>query len=116
MPAAFQKVMDYTLVGLQNTYCFLDDIIVVSRGSKEDHLKLVYKCLKKLDEDNLRINLPKCHFAKTEIEWLGHKFSQSGIAPLESKTAAIASLSAPKNLKTTSNFLRFCSLPRKINP
>ena len=34
MPAAFQKVMDYTLVGLQNTHCFLDDIIVVRRGSK----------------------------------------------------------------------------------
>ena len=105
MPAAFQKVMDYTLVGLQNTYCFLDDIIVVSRGSKDDHLKLVYKCLKKLDEDNLRINLPKCHFAKTEIEWLGHKFTQSGIAPLESKTAAIASLPAPKNLKQLRSFL-----------
>ena len=105
IPAAFQKVMDYTLVGLQNTYCFLDDIIVVSRGSKEDHLKLVYKCLKKLDEDNLRINLPKCHFAKTEIEWLGHKFSQSGIAPLESKSAAIASLSAPNNLKQLRSFL-----------
>ena len=43
MPAAFQKAMDYTLVGIQNTYCFLDDIIVVSRGSKEEHLKLVYK-------------------------------------------------------------------------
>ena len=68
IPAAFQKVMDYTLVGLQNTFCFLDDIIVVSRGSKEEHLKLVYKCLKNLDEDNLRINLPKCHSAKTEIE------------------------------------------------
>ena len=105
MPAAFQKVMDYTLVGLQNTYCFLDDIIVVSRGSEEDHLKLVYKCLKKLDEDDLRINLPKCHFAKTEIEWLGNKFSQSGIAPLESKTAAIASLSAPNNLNQLRSFL-----------
>ena len=54
MPAGFQKVMDYTLVGLQNTYCFLDDIFVVSRGSKEEHLKLIYKCLKKLDEDNLQ--------------------------------------------------------------
>ena len=52
MPAAFQKVMDYTIVGFQNTHCFLDDIIVVSRGSKEEHLKLVYRCLKKLDEDN----------------------------------------------------------------
>ena len=105
MPAAFQKVMDYTLVGLQNTYCFLDDIIVVSRGSKEEHLKLVYKCLKKLDEDYLRINLSKCHFAKTKIEWLGHKFTQSGIAPLESKTAAILSLPAPNNLKQLRSFL-----------
>ena len=48
MPAAFQKVMDYTFVGLKNTHCFLDDILIVSRGSKEVHLKLVYKCLKKI--------------------------------------------------------------------
>ena len=58
MPAAFQEVMDYTLVGLKNTHCFLDDFIIVGRGSKEDHINLVYKCLKKLDDDNLRINLP----------------------------------------------------------
>ena len=36
MPAAFQKVVDYTLVGLQNANCFLDDVIVVSRGSKNN--------------------------------------------------------------------------------
>ena len=41
MPAAFQKVTVYTLVGLDNTHCFLDDIFFVSHGSKEDHLKLV---------------------------------------------------------------------------
>ena len=56
MPAEFQKAMDYTLVGLTNTYCFLDDIIIVSKGSKESHIKYVYKCLQKLDADNLRIN------------------------------------------------------------
>ena len=46
MSVLFQKVMDYTLVSLDKTHCFLDDIIIVSRGSKEDHLKLVHKCLK----------------------------------------------------------------------
>ena len=105
MPAAFQKVMGYTLGGFKNTHCFLDDIMIVSRGSKEDHLKLVHKCLKKLDDDHIRINLPKCHFAKTEIEWLGHKFTQSGIAPLELKAAAILNLSAPKHLKQLRSFL-----------
>ena len=52
----------------------------------------------KLDNDNLRINLPKCNFAKTKIEWLGHNFTQSEIAPLETKTAAISILTASKNL------------------
>ena len=58
-----------------------------------------------MDEDNLRINLSKYHYAKTKIEWLGHNFTQSGIAPLESKTAAILSLSARKNLKQLRSFL-----------
>ena len=49
MPALFQKVIDYIIVGLDNTYCFPDDIIIVSRGSKEDYSKLIYECLKKLD-------------------------------------------------------------------
>ena len=52
--------------------------------------------LEKLDDDNLRINLPKCHFAKPVIEWLAHKITQSGIAALETKTAAILNLTAPK--------------------
>ena len=49
IPAEFQKAMDYTmLIGLENTFCFLDDILIVSKGSEEDHFKLVLDCLKKL--------------------------------------------------------------------
>ena len=59
----------------------------------------------KIDEENLRINLSNCHFAKTEIEWLGYKFTQSGIAPIETKTAAMLILTAPKNLKQLRSFL-----------
>ena len=105
MPAEFQKAMDYTVVGLSNTYCFLDDIIVVSKGSKESHLKYVYDCLRKLDADNLRINLSKCHFAKHQINWLGFTFSQSSVKPIESKTAAIAEIKASKTLKQLRSFL-----------
>ena len=46
IPAASQKVMDLTFTGLKNTYCFLDDNIIVSRESMEEHPKLVYQCLK----------------------------------------------------------------------
>ena len=105
MPAELQKTMDYSLVGLQNTYCFLDDIIIVSTGTETDHLAYVTKCLKKLDEDNLRVNLQKCHFAKTEIEWFGYKFTQFGISPLENRTAAILTIPPPTTLKRLRSFL-----------
>ena len=52
MLVEFQKAKDYTLVGLQNPYCFLDDVIIVSTGSEFDHLSYFIKCLKILDEDN----------------------------------------------------------------
>ena len=105
MPAEFQKAMDYTFIGLQHTYCFLDDIIIVSTGNETDYLAYVTKCLKKLDEDNLRINLQRCHFAKTEIDWLGYKFTQTGMSPLESKTAAILTIPPPTSLKRLRSFL-----------
>ena len=37
MPAEFQKAMDYTFIGLKNNYCFLDDILIVSKGSEAEH-------------------------------------------------------------------------------
>ena len=105
MPAEFQKAMDYTLIGLQNTYCSLNDILIVGKGSLNEHKNYVIKCLQRLDEENLRINLPKCHFGKLEIDWLGYHISQSGISPLESKTAAILALEAPKTLNKLRSFL-----------
>ena len=97
--------MDYSLIGLRNTYCFLDDILIVSKESLEEHKNYVMKCLQQLDDENLRIQLPKCPFGKLEIDWLGYHISQSGISPLESKTAAILTLEAPKNLEKLRSFL-----------
>ena len=66
MPAEFQKALGYTLIGLKNTYCFFDDILIVSQRS-EDRKQPVFNCLKRLDEENFRINLRKYHFAKIEF-------------------------------------------------
>ena len=59
----------------------------------------------KLDEDNLRNNLQKCYFAKTEIEWLGYKFTQTGVSPLENKTATILAIPSSSTLKRLRSFL-----------
>ena len=117
MPAEFQKEMDYTLIALENTHCFLDDILIVSKVSEEDHLQLaLLDCLKKLNADNLRINLPKNHFAKQEISWLGYNFTQSGTSPLESKTSAILSLQPPNTFKKLRSFLYSIHYISKFTP
>ena len=83
----------------------MDDILIVSRGGIEQHLDLVRKCLIKLDQENLQINLAKCHFAKDKIEWLGHSITQTDITPLSKKTDAIEKLSSPSNLKKLRSFM-----------
>ena len=65
MLAEIQKAIDRTLIGLTNTYSFLYDTLILS-GTVEDSMKLVRKCLKKLHENSLRINLPKCYFLPLE--------------------------------------------------
>ena len=56
MSAMFQKSLDYTLIGLENTFCFLDDILIASKVSYEEHIQIVKKCFKKLDDKNLAIS------------------------------------------------------------
>ena len=58
-----------------------------------------------LDQENLRINPAKCHFAKDKIEWLGHSITQTGITPLSIETDAIKKLSSPSNIKKLRSFM-----------
>ena len=68
MPAEFQKAMDRTLKHSKNTFCFLDDVLIVSKGEAKntfcflddilivskreakDHEKFVQNVLQKLDD------------------------------------------------------------------
>ena len=94
----------------------MDDILIVSKGSEEDDFQLVLDCLKKLEADNLCIKLPKCHFAKQEISWLGYNITQSGTSLLQSKTSATLSLQPPKTLKKLRSFLGSVHYISKFNP
>ena len=49
----FQRAKHNTRIGLKSTYCFLDDILTISKESEEDHKQQVIKSLKRLDEENL---------------------------------------------------------------
>ena len=107
MPNEFQRVMDSLLKNIPFTICYIDDILVASRGSLEEHKLVVYKVLSNLDKNNMAVKWGKCAcaFFKSEIEWLGFKISGDGVRPLVGKADAIKNLPTPKNISELRSFL-----------
>ena len=99
--------MNFTLIGLRNTVCFFDDFLTVSTRSETERIDYVIERLKKLNEDNLCIILQKCQ--KSEIDWVGYKFTQTGILPIESKTAAFFSNFSSKHGQTITKIPWICT-------
>ena len=97
MPADFQKALDRTINHAKNTFCFLDDIFIVSKGNEIEHEKLVETVLQKLDDENLALKISKCEFIKQQVKWLGHQLSELGVSAKFTKTEAILNLNPPKN-------------------
>ena len=63
MPATDQKTIDKTVEGISSKFAFLDDILLITKGSPNEHEHELDKILEKLDKENLAINLQKCELA-----------------------------------------------------
>ena len=99
MPATFQKIMDFTLANINSAHAFLDDIIIITKGTLTNHENELDKILARLHKENLAISLNKYQFAVTEVTWLGYKINLDGIIPTERKTEAIIKMDPSKTLK-----------------
>ena len=103
IPTVFQEKIDQTL---ENKHpAWLDDIIVVTKGSKQKHMEELIDVLTKLENAGYRLSESKSELFKTEIEWIGHKIDSNGIRPLQDKILAINELKEPENEKELKSFL-----------
>ena len=91
--------MNLTLTNSNNTYAYLEDILIVTKGTIETHRQKLQTVLTKIDEENLAILLDKCKFACKQVEWLGFTINSEGTKPLIKKTEAIEKLSRLKTFK-----------------
>ena len=105
MSTEFQKAMDCTLQGLEGVICYLDDILVVTKGRVEDHNVLVGRVMSRLNEEGWALKLSKCEFSVNKLVWLGYEIDDIGYAPKFSKIEAIKSLLPPKTLKQLRSFM-----------
>ena len=116
MPATFQKTIKVTLRNCHNKFAFLDDILVITKGSITDHEKELDKILYLLDKENLAIKLQKCEFARRQITWLGYSITPTGITPTKKKCESINKLETPKTLKQLRSFMGCIHLLIKSTP
>ena len=97
--------MDNILHKTRNTFTFKDDILVVTKGNKEQHLRIVEETIKTLDEAGIRLKPEKFNLAGNKTEWLGYIMSAEGIKPIEEKVQAITDRLRPKNLRDLRSFM-----------
>ena len=59
----FSKVLDLLLAKFRDVFVFIDDIIIVTKGIKSEHLDEVREFLKTLDDAELQLKAGKCKIA-----------------------------------------------------
>ena len=70
-PTIFQELIDKTLNFKHPAW--LDDIVIVTKGSVEKHETEVKETVKKLEEAGYRQKPKKCEFFNKDSEWIGKK-------------------------------------------
>jgi transposase InsO family protein len=98
-PASYQRMMNtiFEDTNYKYTNCYLDDLVVFSKDF-ETHLEHLENVFNKFREEGLKLKLSKCHFAKEEVEYLGHVVSHRGVKPNSNKIAAVKDYPRPKSV------------------
>ena len=84
---------------------YIDDLLIITRGTLDDHLSKVETVLARLREAGLKVNAAKSFFCTHEIEYLGYILTREGIKPQQRKVQAILALMPPNNVKKLRHFL-----------
>ena len=104
-PDIFQSTMSRLLGDLEWCQVYIDDILITSSGSYEEHMERLAIVLDRLQEAGFRANVRKCFFAKDRVEYLGYEISRQGIHPQPKKVEAILKMQPPTTKRQLRRFL-----------
>ena len=114
-PSPFQRLMECVLRGFSWKIClvYLDDVIIFSPSFEEhlQHLRLVFQ---RFRDANIKLKPSKCHFAHTEVNYLGHVVSWEGVRPDPEKIKAVQEFPIPKTPLDVRAFLGLSGYYRKF--
>lgn len=96
-------------------FCYLDDILLASKDmfSHKRHLDAIFK---RLNEFGITINLSKCQFGQSKLEFLSFDISPEGIRPPEKKVQEIVNFNKPRTVEQLRRFLGMLNFYRPHIP
>ena len=104
-PDIFQEKMSRLMEDLEYVRTYLDDLLVLTKSTFEDHLAKLEVVLQKLHKAGLCINANKSTFCTDTIEYLGYILTRNGIKPQPEKVREILAIKAPTSVKELRRFL-----------
>ncbi len=93
---------------------YINDLLIITRGTLDDHLFKIETVLTRLRDAGLKVNAAKSSFCAHEIEYLGYILTRNGIKPQPKKVQAILALNLPNNIKGLTHFLRMVQYYRDM--
>ncbi len=103
----FQVEMGNLMATLEYERVYIDDLLVITKGSLDDHLDKLEQVFIRLRDAGLKVNVNKSIFCAQETEFLGlgYILIRRGIKPQPKKVQAILSLNPTNNVKELQQFL-----------
>lgn len=117
-PVIFQRIISNTLrkfIELGSVVVYIDDVMLLS-ANVDEGLELLRDVLDTLTRAGFSINVHKCSFLCTEVEYLGRIISNGVVKPSKSKIEALVKAPIPENVKQIRQFLGLAGYFRRYIP
>jgi len=112
--ATFQEILDPIFKDMEGCIWYLDDILIYSGNSKEEHQQLVEQVLQQCIKHGLAVNLTKSKFHVQETLFLGHIINGQQVQMDPTKLEAMSKWPIPMKKKKVQPFLRFANYYRQF--
>ena len=96
--------MNKAISNILEGFCYLDDIIIMSKNLKE-HRQTPPQVFARLRDHGLVAKTSKCVVAAQSLSFFGYHVSSAGISPLLNKVAAIREFKLPHTKKQLRTYL-----------
>ena len=110
----FQREMTKLFSGLEFVMVYINDMLVVTKGSYEDHLQKLRIVLNRMRSKGIQLEPKKSFFCHTQVEYLGYIINRDGLKAQPEKVDAIVNMALPKTVKQLRGFVGLVNFYRDL--